>query len=186
MGLPQPQLSSLPGTALPFFSFRNDNFSQEARNLFLVRSNITTQKFAQGYGPNVCRLRGQAQGLCIPSKLHWYSTGFGHCSYSFSQHMASKSHTRGSPTGSETDSDDLYIFMEHTKTPLSVFQIPKTSIMDKNQSTVVAAAPGNKAMATLYHPHKPSHVETPPQMYNSQDPVVRKRGTSVSFSVTVT
>ncbi|MBZ3876960.1 GRB2-associated-binding protein 2 [Sciurus carolinensis] len=99
--------------------------------------------------------------------------------------MVSKSHTRGSSTGSETDSDNPYIFMVHMKTPLSAIQIPKTCTMDKNQSTVVAATPRNKAMVTPYHPHKPSHVETPPQRYPSQDPVVMKKGTSVSFSVTM-
>ncbi|MBZ3879088.1 GRB2-associated-binding protein 2 [Sciurus carolinensis] len=85
----------------------------------------------------------------------------------------------------QTDSDDPYIFMADTKTPLLAIQIPKTSVMDKNQSTVVAAATGNKAMATPYHPHKPSHVETSPQMYLSQDPVVRKKGRTISFSVTM-
>ncbi|MBZ3875626.1 GRB2-associated-binding protein 2 [Sciurus carolinensis] len=99
--------------------------------------------------------------------------------------MLFKSHTRGSPTGSKTDNDDPYIFMAHTKTPLSDFKIPKTSIMDKSQSTLVAAAPGNKAMATPYHAHKPNPVETPPQIYPSQDSVVRKKGRSVSFAVTM-
>ncbi|MBZ3874342.1 GRB2-associated-binding protein 2 [Sciurus carolinensis] len=185
MGLPQP--ISFLGAALPFssFSFRSDNFSQDGRNLFLVRRNIATQKFAQGYGPYVCRLHGEAQGLCIPSMLQWHNTWFGHHSCGFAQHMASKSHTRGSPTGSETDTDDPYIFMEHTKTPLSAIQIPKTSIMDKNQSTVVAEVPRNNAMVTPYHPHKPSHVETPPQRYPSQDCVVRKKGITVPFSVTM-
>ncbi|MBZ3878902.1 Phosphatidylinositol 3,4,5-trisphosphate-dependent Rac exchanger 1 protein [Sciurus carolinensis] len=75
--------------------------------------------------------------------------------------------------------------MAHIKTPLLAFQIPKTSIMDKNQSTVVAAVPGNKAMATPYHPHIPSYVEIPPQSYPSQDPVVRRKGRSVSFSVSM-
>ncbi|MBZ3886346.1 Ankyrin repeat, SAM and basic leucine zipper domain-containing protein 1 [Sciurus carolinensis] len=81
--------------------------------------------------------------------------------------MASKNHTRGSPTGSKTDSDDPYIFKAHTKTPLSDFEIPKTSIMDKSQSIFVAAAPGNKAMVTSYHLHKPNHVVKPPQIYPS-------------------
>ncbi|MBZ3880283.1 Phosphatidylinositol 3,4,5-trisphosphate-dependent Rac exchanger 1 protein [Sciurus carolinensis] len=186
MGLQQPQLSSLelPCPSL-FFSFRSDNFSQDARNLFLLRSNIATQKFSQGYGPCVCRIHGQAQGLCMPSKLPWHSAGFGHHSCSFSQHIATKSHTRGISTDSETDSDDPYIFMAHIKTPLLAFQIPNTSMMDKNQSTVVAAAPGNKAMATPYHPHIPSHVETPPQSYPSQDPVDRRKDMSVSFSVSM-
>ncbi|MBZ3869112.1 GRB2-associated-binding protein 2, partial [Sciurus carolinensis] len=130
----------------------SDNFSQDARNLFLVRSDIATQPFAQGYDPYVCRIHGQVQGLFIPSKLYWLRAGFGHHSCSFCQHMASKSHTRGSPTGSKTDHDDPYIFMAHTKTPLSAFQIPKTSFMDKNQSTVVAAASVYKAMTT---PNKP-------------------------------
>ncbi|MBZ3887488.1 Ankyrin repeat, SAM and basic leucine zipper domain-containing protein 1 [Sciurus carolinensis] len=139
------------GRAARDFS-RSDNFSQDARNLFLVRSNIAAQTFAQGYDPYVCRIHGQVQGLFIPSKLHWLRAGFGHHSCSFCQHMTSKSHTRGSATGFETDRDDPYIFMTHTKTPLSAFQIPKTSIMDKNQSTVVAAASVYKAMATPYKP----------------------------------
>ncbi|MBZ3878457.1 GRB2-associated-binding protein 2 [Sciurus carolinensis] len=99
--------------------------------------------------------------------------------------MASKNHTRGSPTGSETGSDDPHIFIADIKTPLLAFQIPKTSMMNENQSTVVAAIPGKKVMATTYYPHKPSHVETLPQSYPSQDPVVMKKGISVSFSVTM-
>ncbi|MBZ3876961.1 GRB2-associated-binding protein 2 [Sciurus carolinensis] len=99
--------------------------------------------------------------------------------------MASKNHTRGSPTGSERGSDDPHIFIADIKTPFLAFQMPKTSMMDENQSTVVAATPGKKTMATTYHPHKPSHVETLPQSYPSQDPVVMKKGISVSFSVTM-
>ena len=109
------------GLLFPSFSFRSHNFSQDARNLFLVRSDIAAQKFSQGYGSYVCRIHGQAQGLCIPSKLHWHRVWIGHHSCKFSQYMTSKSHTRGSPTGSETDSHDPYNFMALTNTPFSAF-----------------------------------------------------------------
>ncbi|MBZ3877600.1 GRB2-associated-binding protein 2 [Sciurus carolinensis] len=99
--------------------------------------------------------------------------------------MASKSHTTGSPTDSETDSEDPYIFMPHIKTPLSVFHIPKTSMMGESHSTGAAAAPGSKAMTTLCHPHKPSEVETPQQNCPSQNPAVRKKNRSVSFAATM-
>ncbi|MBZ3884797.1 GRB2-associated-binding protein 2 [Sciurus carolinensis] len=140
------------------FEVRSDNFSQDARNLFLVRSNIATQTFAQGYDPYVCRIHGQSKASL--SHLSYTGSGLGHHSCSFGQNMASKSHTRGSPTGSETDCDDPYISMAHTKTPLSAFQIPKTSIIDKNQSTVVAAASVYKAMATPYKPQTKSCKNT--------------------------
>ncbi|MBZ3889397.1 Surfeit locus protein 6 [Sciurus carolinensis] len=55
-------------------------------------------------------------------------------------------------------------------------------MMDKSQSTLEAAAPGNKAMTIPCSPHKPSQEETHPQSCPSQDPVVRKKNRSVSFS----
>ncbi|MBZ3888929.1 GRB2-associated-binding protein 2 [Sciurus carolinensis] len=55
-------------------------------------------------------------------------------------------------------------------------------MMDKNQSTLEVAAPGNKAMTIPCFPQKPSQEETHPQSYPSQDPVVRKKNRSVSFS----
>ncbi|MBZ3869315.1 GRB2-associated-binding protein 2 [Sciurus carolinensis] len=146
---------------------------------------MDTQKFAQGVGPFVRKIWGRAQDLCILSWPPWHSPVFRGRSYSFPQHMASRRHTTGSPTGSETDTEDPYIFMPHIKTPLSDFQIPKTSMMGESHSTGAAAAPGNKAMTTPCHPHKPSQVETPQQSCTSQNPVVRKKDRSVSFATTM-
>ncbi|MBZ3876689.1 GRB2-associated-binding protein 2, partial [Sciurus carolinensis] len=39
-------------------SARSDNFSHDARVSFLSRSKMDTQKFAQGGGPFVCKIRG--------------------------------------------------------------------------------------------------------------------------------
>ncbi|MBZ3883089.1 GRB2-associated-binding protein 2 [Sciurus carolinensis] len=162
-------------------SARSDNVSQACRNSFLVKSDIATQNVAQGGGPCVPGIHGQAQGLCIPSNSHWHSLRFGHHCCSFPQHVASRSHTTGSPTGRK----DPYIFMAPIKTPLSAFQIATTSIMDKSHSSVAVAATGNKAMSTPSHPHKPSQVETPQQSCTSKDSVARKKDTSVSFAATM-
>ncbi|MBZ3886422.1 GRB2-associated-binding protein 2 [Sciurus carolinensis] len=160
---------------------KSDSFFEDSRTSSYMRSDLVAQKVVPVSRCCVRGICGQAQYLCIPSKSKWNSLGIRDCSCNFPKHWTARATPQAAPQAPR-QTEDSYIFMAPIATPLSAFPIPKTFMMDKSQSTLEATAPGNKAMTIPCFPHKPSQEETPPKSCPYQDPVVRKKKRSVSFS----
>ncbi|KAM4798198.1 ubiquitin carboxyl-terminal hydrolase 21-like [Urocitellus parryii] len=165
-------------------SARSDSFSQNSRTSFQMRSDMASQKLAQGSGPCVSGICGHGQDLCVQSKPRRPSLDFRCLSGSLSQHLTSNSHTTGIPTRPERHREDSSCRTALRITPLSAFQILKKSMMEGRHSTMAAAAPGNRVMATPCQSHHTSQAETPRQSCPSHDPVVRKKDRSLSLAAT--
>uniref|UniRef100_A0A8C8UJK6 PH domain-containing protein n=1 Tax=Peromyscus maniculatus bairdii TaxID=230844 RepID=A0A8C8UJK6_PERMB len=83
---------------------RSASFSQGTRQ----KSDTAMQKLAQGNGHWVNGVSGQVHGFYSLPKPSRHNTEFKDSTYDLPRSLASQGHTKGSLTGSETDTEDTY------------------------------------------------------------------------------
>ncbi|XP_040820018.1 GRB2-associated-binding protein 2 [Ochotona curzoniae] len=180
---------------------RSASFSQGTRTSFLMRSDTAVQKLAQGNGHCVNGVSSQVHGFYSLPKPSRHNAEFRDSAYDLPRSLASHGHTKGSLTGSETDSEDVYTFktpsntlcrefgdllvdnMEVPTTPLSTYQVPRTFTLDKNHNAMAVAAGGDSAVAPPPRPPKPNQAETP--RWGSPQPRAAAGDSSRSVAATI-